>query len=158
MGCHFLLGIELASPALAGGFFTTEPPEKPMWHSVLFSHPVVSDSLQPHVQQHTRPPCPSSSPEVSPSSCPLQWWCHPAISSSDALFSFMNHCLVMVKELVQLKEAMSRAVQGHPRRTGYSREFWQNVIHWQREWQTTPGYLLWGPHELYKRSKRCGIQ
>ena len=23
------LGIELASPALAGGFFTTEPPEKP---------------------------------------------------------------------------------------------------------------------------------
>ena len=23
-----------------------------------------------------------------PSSCPLHWWCHPAISSSDALFSF----------------------------------------------------------------------
>ena len=25
---------------------------------------------------------------VCPSSCPLHWWCHPAISSSDALFSF----------------------------------------------------------------------
>ena len=23
-----------------------------------------------------------------PKSCPLHWWCHPAISSSDALFSF----------------------------------------------------------------------
>ena len=33
-------------------------------------------------------PCPSSSPEVCPSSCPLHQWCHPAVSSSDALFSF----------------------------------------------------------------------
>ena len=31
---------------------------------------------------------PHSSPEVCPSSCPFHWWCHPAISSSDALFSF----------------------------------------------------------------------
>ena len=38
--------------------------------------------------QHTRPPCPSPSPEVCPSSCPLPQWCHPAISTSDALFSF----------------------------------------------------------------------
>ena len=38
--------------------------------------------------QHTRPPCPSPSPEVYPSSCPLYWWCYPGISSSDALFSF----------------------------------------------------------------------
>ena len=28
----------------------------------------------------------SSSPELYPSSCPLHQWCHPAISSSDALF------------------------------------------------------------------------
>ena len=51
---------------------------------LLFSHPVVSDSLRPHGLQHARPPCPSPSPEVCPSSYPL---CHPAISSSDALFS-----------------------------------------------------------------------
>ena len=38
--------------------------------------------------EHARPPCPSSSPEVCLSSCPLHRWCHPAISSSDALFSF----------------------------------------------------------------------
>ena len=55
---------------------------------LVFSHPVMSDSLQSHGLQHTRPPCPSPSPEVCPSSCPLHWWCHPAISSSDAVFSF----------------------------------------------------------------------
>ena len=25
------------------------------------------------------------------------------------------------------------------------------MIHWRREWQTTPVYLPWEPHELYKR-------
>ena len=53
---------------------------------LLFCHPVVSDSLRPHGLQHTRPPCPSPSPGVCPSSCPVHHWCHPAISFSDALF------------------------------------------------------------------------
>ena len=43
--------------------------------------------LQPHGLQHARPLCPSPSPRVCPSSCPLHWWYHPAISSSDTLFS-----------------------------------------------------------------------
>ena len=34
------------------------------------------------------PVCPSSSPAVCPSSCPLNQWCHPTISSSVAFFSF----------------------------------------------------------------------
>ena len=55
---------------------------------LLFSLPVMSDSLQPHGLQNIRPSCPSPSPEVCPSSCPLHQWCHPAISSSDTLFSF----------------------------------------------------------------------
>ena len=55
---------------------------------LLFSHPVLSDSLRPHGLQHVRPPHPTSSPDVCPSSCPLHQWCHPATSSSDALFSF----------------------------------------------------------------------
>ena len=50
--------------------------------------PVVSYSLQPHGFQHTLSPCPSSSPGVCPSLCSLHQWCHPATSSSDALFSF----------------------------------------------------------------------
>ena len=55
---------------------------------VLFSCPVMSNSSWPHGLQHTRPPCPSPSPRVCPSSCPLHRWCHPVISSSDTLLSF----------------------------------------------------------------------
>ena len=64
------------------------------WHGfmlgklLLFSHPVMFNFLWPHGMQHTRPPCPSSSPKVCPSSCPLHQWCHPASLSSDTLFSF----------------------------------------------------------------------
>ena len=43
---------------------------------------VVSDSLQPHGQQHTRPACPSPTPGVYSNSCPLSLWCRPTISSS----------------------------------------------------------------------------
>jgi len=55
---------------------------------LLFSCSVLSDSLWPCGLQHARPLCPSSSPKVCPSSCLLHQWCHPAISSTDALFSF----------------------------------------------------------------------
>ena len=54
----------------------------------LSSPPVMPNSLQPHGPQHARPLCPSPSPEVFSSSCPLHQWCYPAISSSDAFFSF----------------------------------------------------------------------
>ena len=52
-----------------------------------FSCSVVSDSLRPHEPQHTRPPCPSPSPEVHPNPCPLSRWCHPTISTSVVPFS-----------------------------------------------------------------------
>ena len=51
-------------------------------HSVQFSCSVMSDSLQPHESQHTRPPCPSPTPRGHSDSCPSSQWCHPAISSS----------------------------------------------------------------------------
>ena len=38
--------------------------------------------------QHARSPCSSPPPKVYPGSRTLHQWCHPAISSSDALFSF----------------------------------------------------------------------
>ena len=52
---------------------------------LLFSCPVMSDTLRPHGLQHARPPCPSPSPGVCLSSCPLHsvmlssrliLWCH----------------------------------------------------------------------------------
>ena len=50
--------------------------------SVQLSHSVVSESLWPHELQHARPPCPSPTPGVYLTPCPLSWWCHPTISSS----------------------------------------------------------------------------
>ena len=55
--------------------------------SVQFSHSVMSDSLQPHEPQHTRPPSPSSTPGVHPNSYPSSQWWHPTISSSVIPFS-----------------------------------------------------------------------
>ena len=40
---------------------------------LLFSHPVVFNSLQTHSLQHPRIPCSSPSPGVFPSSCSLHW-------------------------------------------------------------------------------------
>ena len=57
---------------------------------LLFGCPVVSSSLGARGPQHTRPFCPSPSPEVCPSLYPLHWWCHPAILSSDVLFSCLQ--------------------------------------------------------------------
>ena len=55
--------------------------------SVHFSRSVVSNSLQPHELQHSRPPCRSPTPRVYPNSCPSSQWGHPAISASVVPFS-----------------------------------------------------------------------
>ena len=47
----------------------------------------MSNSLQPHELQNTRPPYPSPTPIVHPNPCPLSRWCHPTISSSAIPFS-----------------------------------------------------------------------
>ena len=69
----------------------------------------MPNSLQPHGQQHIRPPCPSPSPEVCPSSCLLHRWCHPAISSSDALFSFLPST-----QITHITHSQIRLVLGFP--------------------------------------------
>ena len=56
----------------------------------LFSHSVMSDSLQPHGLQHPRLPCPSPSPGACSNSCLLSWWCYPTISSSVVPFSCLQ--------------------------------------------------------------------
>ena len=87
------LGIELTSlrsPALTGGFFTTEPPGKPniyQFSSVQFSCSVMSDSLQSRGLKHARLPCQSPTPGACSNSCPSSQWCHPTISSSIVPFS-----------------------------------------------------------------------
>ena len=55
--------------------------------SVQFSCSVVSDSLRHHGLQQARLPCPSPTPIACSNSRPLNWCCHPTISSSVVPFS-----------------------------------------------------------------------
>ena len=55
--------------------------------TLLFSHSVMSNSLQPHGLQHARLPRPSPSPGACSNSCLLSQWCHPTSSSSVVPFS-----------------------------------------------------------------------
>ena len=54
-------------------------------NSVQVSRSVMSNSSWPHGPQHARPPYPSPTPGVYLNSSPLNWWCHPTISSSRPL-------------------------------------------------------------------------
>ena len=51
---------------------------------------VVFDSLRIHGLQQARLPRPSSTPGACSNSCPSNRWCHPTISSSVILFSFLQ--------------------------------------------------------------------
>ena len=55
---------------------------------LLFSRQVTSDSLQLHELYRARLPCPSPTPRICSSSCPLSQWCYLIISSSASPFSF----------------------------------------------------------------------
>ena len=48
----------------------------------------IVQSLSPVWLQHNRLPCPALSPGVCSNFYPLNWWCHPTISSSVAPYSF----------------------------------------------------------------------
>ena len=50
----------------------------------------MSDSSQLHGLLHSKLTCPSPSLRGCSNSCPLNWWCHPTISSSAILFSCLQ--------------------------------------------------------------------
>ena len=54
---------------------------------LLFSHLVISESLQPHGLQHARLPCPSPSPGACSDSHPWSQRCHPPLVYSVIPFS-----------------------------------------------------------------------
>ena len=56
-------------------------------YRLLFSHSVMSDSLQPRGLQHARLPGPSPSPGACSNSSSLNQWCKPTILSSVVPFS-----------------------------------------------------------------------
>ena len=47
----------------------------------------LSPTLRPHGLQHSRIPCPSTTPGAYSHLCPSSWWCHPTISASVIPFS-----------------------------------------------------------------------
>ena len=57
---------------------------------LLFSCPVVPNSLRPHGLQHSRLSCPSPTPRACSNSCSLSQWCHP---TSHPLLSPSPPCL-----------------------------------------------------------------
>ena len=63
---------------------------------LLLSSQVMSDSLRSHGQQPTRLPCPSPSPRVCWSSCPLSWWCCMSIE----LVMPLNHLILCLSLLL----------------------------------------------------------
>ena len=68
--------------------------EKDMVTSVQFSSVAQSCLiLRPRESWHTRPPSPSPTPGACSNSCPLSWWCHPAISSSVGPFTSCTQSL-----------------------------------------------------------------
>ena len=54
---------------------------------LLFSCSVVSEFSPPHALQHARLPCTSPSSGACSNLYPLNWWCHPTISSFVIPFS-----------------------------------------------------------------------
>ena len=72
---------------------------------------VLSDSLQLYGLQQTRPPRSSPCPTICPSSCPLSQWCHPAISSSDTLFSFYLQSFPVLGSYSRQKESRMAVVK-----------------------------------------------
>ena len=68
---------------IAGRFFTAEPPGKHIPSLLLFSRPVMSNSLQPHGLQHTRPPCPSASPKFPGGASGEKKKTHPSMQGTE---------------------------------------------------------------------------
>ena len=59
--------------------------------NMLFGCSFASDTLRTYGLQHARLPCLSPSPRVCSNLCPLNWWCHPPISSSVTSLSSCLH-------------------------------------------------------------------
>ena len=72
---------------IVGRFFLIWATREALYVSLLFSHSVMTDSLQLHELQHSRLPCPSLFPKACSNSCLLSLWGHPIISFSVIPFS-----------------------------------------------------------------------
>ena len=152
--------------------------------SVQFSCSAVSNFLRPHGLLHARLPCPSPTLGACSNSCPSSQWCHPTISSSIIPFSSclqsfpasgsfpMSQFLASSDQSISVSASvLSVNIQDwFPlgltglifQSKGLSKVFSNTTVQkhqnpWKREWQTTSVFLLWEPHEQYKKAKRYNM-
>ena len=130
-----------------------------MMCSVQLSHSITSDSLWLPGLQHARLPCPSPTPRTCSNSCPASS-CPSKRSSSIVSFS---SCLQIFPAsgsfTVSSSHQVAKVLELHPRRTGHGAEFWKNMVHWRREWQTILAFLSSELHKQYEKEgkkKRYG--
>ena len=97
----------------------------------------LTDSLQPHESQHTRPPCPSPTPGVHSDSRPSSQWCHPASSSSVVPFSSCPQSLPASESF-----PMSQLFAWGGQSTGFSASVVSNSV-WPHKWQPTRLLCPW---------------
>ena len=72
-------------------------------------------------------------------------------------YAWINAMLYVTSVSIKLK-TMRLVVRGHPRWMDHGEEFWQNMVHWRMEWQTTSAFLPWEPYEQYEKAKRYGTE
>ena len=89
------------------------------------------------------------------------WWV--SLTSSPSSLSGSHGGVVILKlpteSLVHLTASFPSwsslwAHQDHFINTNSDLTIWQNMVHWRREWKTTPVDLLPEPHKQYEKAKR----
>ena len=88
-------------------------PYNGVFSSVQFSRSVVSDSLQLHELQHTRPPCPSPTPGVHLNS-------HPSMPSSHLILHHPHHLLSPIPPSIRVFSNESTLCMSWPKYWSFS--------------------------------------
>ena len=117
----------LATPGLSCGMPAFS------WGVLLFTRPVMSDSLRRYGLQHTRSPSPSPSPGVCPSSCLLKLMSFASVMPS-------SHLIVCLPLLLLPSILPSIRVFSNELAVGTGDQSWgmQDLVLW-------PGIELWPP-------------
>ena len=141
-------GIKFASPALAGIFFSIELPLKPA--SICTSTLIVQQLYEvswiiiPILLM--RGDCCSST---------LNKWSLGCDNYQSNSRSGTLSCTLWYSVSCRKPGSFRLPDREWPqRKIGHGEEFWQNVVHWRRERQTTSVFLPWEPHEQYEKAKR----
>ena len=115
--------------------------------TVQFSRSVVSDSLRPHELQHSRPPCPSPTPEATQTHVHLVsdtiQPSHPLSSPSPPVLNFSQHqgLFKWVSPSHQEAKVLELQLQYQSSQWTPRTDLWVRMIPWRREWQPTPVFL-----------------